>query len=347
MEIDRCAKYNFEVPDFARISESNGSSCVIKKLTVQVPIEFLYDGNSKDLIFGYLPTAVSKSPHLEHLALQLTRKANIGKYPGTDIRRSYHTLVRDLDSVSITTLIIDACDVEAGAVRRCREDFFENLHPIESLRGFPNLRRIVAPQEAFIRVEGRLWVKSIPPFVDPTMLLPPGIETVEVIDSTSALNHWAVSLFDQWNAVTGVKVSSLKKLIKVILWCDRWYPTLVPDYRVDEWRLISKDHFPIPGRGGRQSALLWSGRYGEYPGFEIHVPKNVDKTVDAELRTGRKLKLSKRMPSGGLRGSGREVESCNRRDEENANLRSKIWRMLKKAGIDVESKPDESRGWRN
>jgi hypothetical protein len=32
----------------------------------------------------------------------------------------------------------------------------------------------------------------------------------------------------------GIKMSTLANLDTITLWCDCWYPTLVPDFRVDE-----------------------------------------------------------------------------------------------------------------
>jgi hypothetical protein len=73
------------------------------------------------------------------------------------------------------------------------------------------------------------------------MKLPPAdIECVGIIDSTTALQHWAEGLLNAW--MERVEVSSLLSLNKLVLWSDRFYPTLVPDYRTDDWEPQSKDH---------------------------------------------------------------------------------------------------------
>jgi hypothetical protein len=55
-----------------------------------------------------------------------------------------------------------------------------------------------------------------------------------MIDSTTALRTWAASVLNAWQASSGIKMSTLANLDAITLWCDCWYPTLVPDFRVDE-----------------------------------------------------------------------------------------------------------------
>jgi hypothetical protein len=235
VEVKRCARFDFAVPESARIPSFDAiRSCNVQKLIAQVPIEFLDDGIANNSIFAYLPTLVSLAPELKHLALQLTRKEGTGRCPGNDVHRSYDMLLRNLHSICLETLVIDTCDVEAGAVRQCQGDFFETIHPITSLDSFPRLRRIVAPQEAFMWVNGRLDSKSSTEFVAATILFSDSIERVEIIDSTTALNKWAESVLTAWQANSGIKISTLSNFDAITLWCDRWYPTLVPDFRVDE-----------------------------------------------------------------------------------------------------------------
>jgi hypothetical protein len=175
-------------------------------------------------------------------------------------------------------------------VRACPEDLFETLHPLESLDGFSNLRRRVVSQEAMMWVSDRLWSTSATDFENPTQLLPVNIESVEIIDSTSALQHCAAGLLNMW--MGKAKVSSLRDLNKLVLWCDHFYPTLVPDYRTDSWKYSPRDHYCKAGRGGRESNLLLPGRYGEKSGVEHCAPPKTDKTAEAEMRTVRKLKLN-------------------------------------------------------
>jgi hypothetical protein len=162
LEVERCAHGIFTFPE-SGLSPStfNTRPCHIEKLSVQVSIKILYDAYSRDGIFEYLPTLTALAPHLQNLALYVARKERSGDYPGNKyIRSSYNTLLHDMHSTSIQTLIIDTCDVKPGSIRQCAENFFETISPITSLNGYPNLRRIVAPQEAFMSVSSRLSTKQ-------------------------------------------------------------------------------------------------------------------------------------------------------------------------------------------
>jgi hypothetical protein len=232
VEVVTCASLNFAIPSSAVIPNQNG--CRIEKLSAQVPIEFLYDAFLRDGVFQYLPAVIHLAPRLLYLALHLTRNEGSGTHPGDEHDESgYDTLLQDMQSDSLETLIIDTCDVEPASVRQPRADFFESISHLTSLHSFPNLRRVVAPQEAFMSVPNLLSSDANPVFVPPTVLFPHNIETVEIIDSTSALDTWAKRLLDAHDTPTGLRVSMLDQLSSIKLWCDRWYPTLVPDYRVD------------------------------------------------------------------------------------------------------------------
>lgn len=232
VEVVTCASLNFAIPSSAIIPNQNG--CRIEKLSAQVPVEFLYNAFPKDGVFQYLPTVIHLAPRLLYLALHLTRKEGSGTHPGDERdKTSYDTLLEGMQSDSLETLIIDTCEVEPASVRQPRVDFFESISHLTSLHSFPNLRRIVAPQEAFISVPNLLSSDDESVFVPPTDLFPRNIETMEIIDSTSALDTWAKRLLDAHDTETGFRVSLLDQLSSIKLWCDRWYPTLVPDYRVD------------------------------------------------------------------------------------------------------------------
>jgi hypothetical protein len=188
VEVERCAYSNFSVPYSAVIPSCHAGLSRIERLVAQIPIEFLNIAVKTGDIFEYLPTLVQNAPHLRSLALQLTRKEGRGACPDDGILRSYDALLRDVCSQSLETLIIDTCDIEHAAVRQCPNDFFETIYPIISLQGLRNLHRIVAPQEAFIRVDDSLFSDSTVNGVAPTTLLSSTIQRVEIIDSTTALD---------------------------------------------------------------------------------------------------------------------------------------------------------------
>jgi hypothetical protein len=186
VEVDRCAHSNFAIPSSAMIPSPSDTFCRIKKPVAQVPIDF-FDNFPKNVgVFEYLPKLISHAPYLRYLALQVTRK--VGSSCLRDGGRSYDALIRDITSPFIEALIIDTADVDHAAVRTCPHDFFEYIAPLTSLAGFPCLRRVVAPQEAFISVDSRLYDSQGVKGIWPTLLLPPTIEKVEIIDSTTALD---------------------------------------------------------------------------------------------------------------------------------------------------------------
>lgn len=232
VEVERCSHANFTIPASATIHDTDVGTCRVEKLIAQMPIEALQSSWPDRFICRYLPIVVNKTPNLRHLAQHLTRTA-MHRACAVDVGYAYDFLLSGISSNSLETLIIDTCDIESAAVRHFPEDFFENISPLTSLHGFPNLRRIVAPQEAFIQVNSALSSPSSIQCVPPTILLPRSIESVDIIDSTTALTIWAEKLLDAYQASTGYRVSTLESLETITLWCDRWSPTLVPDYRID------------------------------------------------------------------------------------------------------------------
>lgn len=195
VDVETRSLLDFAAPGYATIHDTDDEICHIEKLIGQMPIEALNDSWSDYPISKYLPTVVDRMPNLRHLALQLARTATY-RQRTSEVERAYDFLLSYISSKSVEALLIDICDIELGAVRHCHDDFFENILPLTSLDGFPNLRRIVAPQEAFIRVSSNLSTPSTIECVPPTVLLPGNIKSVEIIDSTSALTLWADKLLN-------------------------------------------------------------------------------------------------------------------------------------------------------
>jgi hypothetical protein len=198
LEVDRCARGDRTLLDGTIKPMSISRVCPIEKLSVHVPLEILYHAYSRHGLFQYLPTITALMPYLRYLALHLTRnnQAN-GMYPRSeDLCASYDSLLEGMHSSSIETLVIDTCDVDPASVRDPREDFFECIAPITSLAGFPSVRRIVAPQEAFISVSGGLGSDLPVSGITSTQLFSQSIEVMEIIDSTTTLEVWAYQLLD-------------------------------------------------------------------------------------------------------------------------------------------------------
>lgn len=82
----------------------------------------------------------------------------------------------------------------------------------------PSLRRFVAPQEAFFRADLCEQSQWRP------VSLPSSVESVEVIDSSRALNCWAKYVLEH--------PLEFPSLSRVVLWCDRLAVPLSPDDRL-------------------------------------------------------------------------------------------------------------------
>jgi hypothetical protein len=202
---------------------------------------------------------------------------------------SYGALLRSICSSSLDTLIIDTYDINRAAVCQCRNDFLEAIYPLSSLDGLLNLHRIVAPQEAFIQVNDGLYSDSIVKGIHPITLLPASIKRIEIIDSTTALNSWAEKILNVYQDNTDYRVSMLCTLEKIVLRCNGWYPTLVPNYRTERWSVDSTKRYMIPGRGGKNKDLLSTGRYGEHPGCKPYAPRKANEALVQDMRTGAKM----------------------------------------------------------
>ncbi|KAH7409829.1 hypothetical protein DE146DRAFT_674681 [Phaeosphaeria sp. MPI-PUGE-AT-0046c] len=340
IEVERCSHFNFAVPASAAVHDA---TCHIERLVAQVSIESLHSSWPGRDISQYLPTVIDKTPSLRHLSLQLSRtvrhrscKINTG--------RAYDFVLCGITSRLVETFISDTCDVEPSAVRHCHEDFFVDILPLRSLDGFPKLHRIVAPQEAFIMVDSGLWSLSGIKCVSPTKLLPESTENVEIIDSTTALNSWSGQLLNVYQTSPGSGVSDLPFLKNITLWCDRWYPSLVPDYRVDRLGASDQYHYHMSGLGGSESASIEDGRYSEHPGCQVISPERLGMATMEQMRTGVKLKLN--MALNKVSQLQADVSFMgDKLLEASTKKKDDIWGSLGNAGICV-LKGIDACGWR-
>jgi hypothetical protein len=100
----------------------------------------------------------------------------------------------------------------------------------------------------------------------------------------------------------------------------------------------------VPGRGGRENGILATGEYGEYPNCRSYQPEKVDKMAVAAMRTGVKMRVNMCLDM-----DERSMAKPTKKDERSERVRMQtvdVWGMMGKAGIEVEKKPDEVRGWR-
>jgi hypothetical protein len=128
----------------------------------------------------------------------------------------------------------------------------------------------------------------------------------------------------------------LDHLENITLWCDRWYPTLVPDYRSDDLRTDFSARDAVPGRGGKENEKLTKGRYGEHWSCQPYWPKKKDERAERELRTGLKMRVDMRL----------DLDGEDMIDEVEKEAKPYIWSLMNNAGIEVEGKPGKKKGWR-
>jgi hypothetical protein len=136
----------------------------------------------------------------------------------------------------------------------------------------------------------------------------------------------------------GHKVSTLDNIHTIKLWCDRWYPTLVPDVRVHKWNIHCDERFTVPGRGRRENALFCFGKYGECPGYDSFRPPRYNKEVIEEMRTGLKMRVNMSLGKPNKYYVGKPTEK-----RQVSGLRKEVsvsmWDTM-------EKKQDEPHGWR-
>ncbi|KAF2451901.1 hypothetical protein P171DRAFT_515824 [Karstenula rhodostoma CBS 690.94] len=159
-------------------------------------------------------------------------------------RLSYGELSGFLDLKNLRTVIIDTCELDWSIYSAnieldifCQDCTADRVLPIHHQddefdndyipTNIPQLRRIVIPQEAFFH-HHKYFDDGVPPF-RPTPL-PQTIESVEIIDSTRALNHWARYVLDHPGEYPNLK--------QVVLWCDRKQVPLGPE---DRYRTAAYD----------------------------------------------------------------------------------------------------------
>ena len=93
------------------------------------------------------------------------------------------------------------------------------------LPGSKSMRRIILPQEALFGGIKYMSSHSVTLLIDFHVVhLPDAIESIEVIDSTRALNRWAQYVLDHPEEYPHLKT--------IVLWCDRHTEPLVDDARV-------------------------------------------------------------------------------------------------------------------
>lgn len=182
----------------------------------------VYEQKENNRTHQYLKDLLFRIKQLEYLEIRLSRSEN----PSTSAYDSFYgcppsfaRLMRLLRSETLRHLIIETSNINPL-------EFFENfasqLHPMTTLRRLPKLRRIAAPQEAFLyRGDHK---KSSLSVTLPSVLLAT-IETLEIIDSTIAYNALA-------NHLARHRIIC-PHLQEVVLWCDRQDSTLALDARED------------------------------------------------------------------------------------------------------------------
>ncbi|KAF2713302.1 hypothetical protein K504DRAFT_498119 [Pleomassaria siparia CBS 279.74] len=191
----------------------------LSNLTVDMNIDILdnpseYPSDFHDL-FGEL---MERLNNLICLHVYLS-SPHSGRTYSTWPTTGFQHLVDKIKSESLSILIIDEFDLDEGKLETMwGEGFCRTVDSIRTLEDLPSLKRLVAPQEAFMCVEPTWTVCP----------LPNSLEEIGVLDSTDALNRWAQSL------VTDKSRALLTDLKKVTLWPVKEEKNLVPDYRLED-----------------------------------------------------------------------------------------------------------------
>jgi hypothetical protein len=213
---------------------------------------------------------------VEAVQLRLCHNNTRCRYYPEDERLSYGELSGFLDQQNLRTAIIDTSELDwdnyfAGCfitledyavfpLHHEDEDFENDYNPTKT----PRLCRIVIPQEALFHHHKRPDedFRSFRP-----ISLPQTVESVEVIDSTRALNHWARYVLEN--------PGEYPKLKQVVLWCDR---NQVPLASESQHRLINVDEAEaelLEDEDFGQDEIYEPDDYGEIHVLKDDVPDDV------------------------------------------------------------------------
>jgi hypothetical protein len=121
---------------------------------------------------------------------------------------SYDRLLSMFYSSSLETIVLDTSDVDTRAVKNWKSgrNYLEScVDPLSSLRRFPNLKTIIAPQQAFFTSR----VQSFPPIT-----YPPSISSIGIIDPSP-------EIADYVGLIGRIKQAYTPDLSNIEFWCDR------------------------------------------------------------------------------------------------------------------------------
>jgi hypothetical protein len=135
----------------------------------------------------------------------------------------YNNALKAISSSSLETLVLDTSDVDVRAVEKWKlatsfKGYLDDcIRPLTSLLQFPNLKTIIAPQQAFLSSNGNSDVEPILSLF--LFNLPPSVVSVGVIDPTVHILKWFDHISEQ-------KQTYCPNLTKIELWTDH-DPSLV------------------------------------------------------------------------------------------------------------------------
>ncbi|KAF1848706.1 uncharacterized protein K460DRAFT_79973 [Cucurbitaria berberidis CBS 394.84] len=189
---------------------------MIKELTVEVDVLVMME--TQHISSSTRPNSVlAEIPDLKCLQFRIIPlKLQEDLYRQFSFDKSgYQVLVLlDHHHEALETLVIDAAELyEQTTNLEWDEMVLGDLSPMQSLVHYRKLRRVVAPQEAFFSVTPQFDICA----------LPESVERIEIIDTTCAVNRFALYVIANKPGFPNLKT--------IVLWCYK-KPLQAPDPRL-------------------------------------------------------------------------------------------------------------------
>lgn len=183
-------------------------------------VDEYYDHDEmKEEIYAFTEQLFTEFKQLKRLSIQFRQKGTARLFTmglrSTSLPEvsSYANVANMFRSSTLETLILDTSDVDVRAIEDWGngKSYLEGcIAPMTSLHQFPNLKTIIAPQQAFFDSDPDVLCDP------PSNLLPPSIRSIEIIDASKEIVEWIGLLIECENA--------FPVLNQIEFWCDHSFP---------------------------------------------------------------------------------------------------------------------------
>jgi hypothetical protein len=210
--------YPFDVP------LSTNATSIITSLTIPMNLvvlenDYLNDIDGRNEYISFSEKLFDGLTRLKRLHIQVyrnceTRGSRLGDHktapPGSS---SYDKLLSMFSSSSLETIVLDTSDVDTRAIENWKpgRNYLEScIDPLTSLKQFPNLKTVIAPQQALFTSQ----FQSFPP-----VLYPPSIQSIGFIDPSPDISDYV-------DLISKIKHVYTPNLSNIEFWYDHNPPLI-------------------------------------------------------------------------------------------------------------------------